>query len=415
MENPIPCYIAGNKGYVWDANGAMRLRKKHRIMGCLVGSVAQFKSQNEVNYLPLELSADEVTLAAQQGWVELLPETSAPVRAAAAAAAAATAAAARTAHLDRSDGRSSANGPSLAADPDWEAAYRDYYSEYNPQVGFMGRFLPVLGAKRRQLLYPQQQKEQRRDSSYEESSMKDPGAAAAPCTQTWLNDVANPLPPAAASETTRNSEIVDWSEPDWRAAVASGGSYTLPMTATVAAAARAGHLVPAVSGSVAEAKPSCSPACETSGELAAWAGKTAGTDVIMADATAARIVSNAGSSRVGWTYPATPVERLRFNVFCDLHRQGFMMTGGVKFGSDMLAYPGDPSLYHAQFTVRPVSREDALNPMMLKAVARGSHAARKHLLLAFYEEQEANETVVEQPPRIRYMSFAPESGFGSKD
>ncbi|GIL66099.1 hypothetical protein Vafri_19705 [Volvox africanus] len=410
MDNPIPCYIAGNKGYVWDASGAIRLRKKHRIMGCLIGNVAQFKNQNEVNYLPLELSADEVTLAAQQGWVELFPETSASVRAAAAAAAAA--AVARTARLTRA-------GSSLATDPDWEEAYQEYYSQYDPRVGFTGRYLPVLGAKRRQLSHLQP------DSRYENFSARDPGAAAAPCTQAWLNDVVPPpLPAAAASETMKNAEIVDRSEPAWRAVVATGGPYTLPLTAAAAAGARAGHVVPAASEPLAKAKTSCSPARRIvttgiSGELAAArAGETAAADASMGDATAAvdkaQIVCNAGLSRVGWTYPAAPQERLRFAVFCDLHRQGFMMTGGIKFGSDMLAYPGDPSLYHAQFTVRPVSREEAINPMILKAVARGSHAARKHLLLAFYEEQ-ANEAVLEQPPRIRYMSFAPESGFGSKD
>ena len=26
----------------------------------------------------------------------------------------------------------------------------------------------------------------------------------------------------------------------------------------------------------------------------------------------------------------------------------FTLTGGIKFGADMMAYPGDPSLYHAQ-------------------------------------------------------------------
>eukprot|EP00198_Chlamydomonas_reinhardtii_P003331 XP_001692667.1 predicted protein [Chlamydomonas reinhardtii] len=90
-----------------------------------------------------------------------------------------------------------------------------------------------------------------------------------------------------------------------------------------------------------------------------------------------------GVSRVGWRYPATAQEVLRHRVFSDMHRQGFTLTGGIKFGADMMAYPGDPSLYHAQFTVRPVPEASALNPMSLKAVARGSHAARKHLLLAF--------------------------------
>ncbi|GFR44275.1 hypothetical protein Agub_g5480, partial [Astrephomene gubernaculifera] len=131
-------------------------------------------------------------------------------------------------------------------------------------------------------------------------------------------------------------------------------------------------------------------------------------------------VADGGVCRVGWTYPNTEYERLRFAVFCDLHRQGFVMTGGIKFGADMLAYPGDPSLYHAQFTVRPLLPGEALNPMLLKAVARGSHAARKHVLLAFYAEGEAAlgksvwlSPLGSQLPRIKYLSLAPEAGFGA--
>jgi len=58
------------------------------------------------------------------------------------------------------------------------------------------------------------------------------------------------------------------------------------------------------------------------------------------------------------------------------------MSSGPKFGADLLAYPGDPSLFHAQFTVRVVPPGQPICPTALKAAVRGSHAARKHLLLA---------------------------------
>ena len=59
----------------------------------------------------------------------------------------------------------------------------------------------------------------------------------------------------------------------------------------------------------------------------------------------------------------------------------YAMSVGPKFGADLMAYPGDPSLFHAQFTVRVVEEEMPINPTALKASVRGSHAARKHLLL----------------------------------
>ena len=58
------------------------------------------------------------------------------------------------------------------------------------------------------------------------------------------------------------------------------------------------------------------------------------------------------------------------------------MTDGSKFGADYLLYPGDPLLYHAQFTVRVLEHQAAIKPALLIGGARGSHSARKHLLLA---------------------------------
>lgn len=60
--------------------------------------------------------------------------------------------------------------------------------------------------------------------------------------------------------------------------------------------------------------------------------------------------------------------------------------------------------------VRLVQPWEALNPLALKAAARGSHGARKHLLLASIEQPEAGGSNGQAVPM--YISFAPESGFG---
>lgn len=60
----------------------------------------------------------------------------------------------------------------------------------------------------------------------------------------------------------------------------------------------------------------------------------------------------------------------------------YFVTDGSKFGADYLLYPGDPLLYHAQFTVRLLEHQAAIRPALLIGAARGSHSARKHLLLA---------------------------------
>ena len=79
----------------------------------------------------------------------------------------------------------------------------------------------------------------------------------------------------------------------------------------------------------------------------------------------------------------------------------FLITTGVKFGAHYLAYPGDPHMYHAQFTVRVVAPEDALTPADLAAASRAAAGARKLLLMATPREDAAGEWSVD------YVSATP--------
>jgi len=91
----------------------------------------------------------------------------------------------------------------------------------------------------------------------------------------------------------------------------------------------------------------------------------------------------------------------------------------VKFGADWLLYPGDPSLFHAHFAVRLVPPGRPLDATLLCGAARGSHAARKHLLLASLEAAEDGGGGGDggwgalDALRPAYVSLAPEAGFGS--
>jgi len=80
------------------------------------------------------------------------------------------------------------------------------------------------------------------------------------------------------------------------------------------------------------------------------------------------------------------------------------MTSGAKFGGDYLAYPGDPLLYHAQFTVRCVRHDAAQHPLALAAATRMAHAARKHVVLASVHpaEEPGGES------SVQYVTFAPD-------
>jgi len=121
-----------------------------------------------------------------------------------------------------------------------------------------------------------------------------------------------------------------------------------------------------------------------------------------------------------WSYPKTAQEALRYRVFLDLHTRGYTMTSGAKFGGeivramqlwhanltfaagDFLAYPGDPLLYHAQFTVRCVRHDSPQHPLALAAATRMAHAARKHVVLASVHPNPGGESHVE------YVTFAPD-------
>ena len=91
-------------------------------------------------------------------------------------------------------------------------------------------------------------------------------------------------------------------------------------------------------------------------------------------------------------------------VVRDLRRRGYHVTPGANFGAHWLAYPADPVLYHAQLCVRVCGEGGggAECGTLLAAAARGSHAARKHLLLAWPTEG-----------GVHYVTLAPEAGFGS--
>lgn len=51
----------------------------------------------------------------------------------------------------------------------------------------------------------------------------------------------------------------------------------------------------------------------------------------------------------------------------------YRLTGGSKFGADYLVYPGDPTLYHAQFCVRLMPYRQPITPSMMASATRGSH------------------------------------------
>jgi len=103
-----------------------------------------------------------------------------------------------------------------------------------------------------------------------------------------------------------------------------------------------------------------------------------------------------------WEYPQTEEDRWRCRIFADLKKKKYCITAGSKFGCDYLLYPGDPTLYHAQFCVNVIPIDQPFVLSCLSASCRGSFQARKHLLLAS----------VDTDGRIIYTTAGQLGGFG---
>eukprot|EP00794_Sanderia_malayensis_P007808 gene7807-8654_t len=63
---------------VWDKDDVIRLRKTHRIVGSLLGSLPRKPWQNQVMALPLELSKEEVTLLVKKDLAIVIREDDIP-------------------------------------------------------------------------------------------------------------------------------------------------------------------------------------------------------------------------------------------------------------------------------------------------------------------------------------------------
>lgn len=104
-----------------------------------------------------------------------------------------------------------------------------------------------------------------------------------------------------------------------------------------------------------------------------------------------------------WSYPSDLAERAKCAVFHDLWEKGYYMGGGLKFGGDLLVYPGiqtgskslqldscfsgDPLRYHSHFTATIIeSPEQTMMPMEIVAHGRLGTATKKTHLFCTWDE-----------------------------
>ncbi|KAJ2788310.1 tRNA-splicing endonuclease subunit [Coemansia linderi] len=78
-------------------------------------------------------------------------------------------------------------------------------------------------------------------------------------------------------------------------------------------------------------------------------------------------------------------EQLRFDLFKDLHKRGFYITRGIKFGADYMLYPGEPMRYHSHYIVNLVDHQDKITPRQLIALSRLGTSVKKTRILCSWD------------------------------
>lgn len=94
---------------------------------------------------------------------------------------------------------------------------------------------------------------------------------------------------------------------------------------------------------------------------------------------------------VDWTYPQTEREKLHYRVFLDLWEKGYYLTTGAKFGGDLLAYPGDPMRYHSFYIVIIIPWGKKVTPFEIISAGRLGATVKKTALLCSVSD--TNEVV----------------------
>ncbi|KAJ2871793.1 tRNA-splicing endonuclease subunit [Coemansia aciculifera] len=83
--------------------------------------------------------------------------------------------------------------------------------------------------------------------------------------------------------------------------------------------------------------------------------------------------------------PRSTHEQARFDLYMDLHKRGFYITRGIKFGADYMLYPGEPMRYHSHYIVNLMDHNQKITPRELIALSRLGTSVKKTRILASWD------------------------------
>jgi tRNA-intron endonuclease len=85
-----------------------------------------------------------------------------------------------------------------------------------------------------------------------------------------------------------------------------------------------------------------------------------------------------------------------YTVYRDLRRRGFIVTSGIKFGSDFAVYKHGPGVDHAPFIVQVHRDYDSVSATEIVRAGRLATTVRKNFIIA----------VPQSDGKVRYLSFS---------
>ncbi|KAF5833698.1 hypothetical protein DUNSADRAFT_9931 [Dunaliella salina] len=373
----------------WEPEGAVRLRRDHRLLGSLVGGVSQFKNQNAVNGLPLVLGPDEAAIAVQQGWAKVCPPALevaledqeehqlSGIRA--------DSVSARASRIDSKRERAGRRRGRF----DWLQDSSEEYFAYYERLGAFGRNArlrrlqegargqPNSQQQQQQQQQHLQQQQQLQESTFDTSQgggqqqRKSKGQQQQqqqhPLPQQTQQHELQPYMRAEAFSRARQPGCayklamqLDATPPGaWKEALAECSNFHIPLRAGTP-----GRIVKTQQEEQAQQhQQKQEPAKKKQKQVGQGKQEQQRKEQEQQQQQQQKEQEEqhhreqqmqaeaAAQPCLPLGYPASSAQDLRFRLFRDMHAQGYALSAGPKFGADLLAYPGDPSLFHAQVKV----------------------------------------------------------------
>lgn len=341
-ETPLNLFSRFGKVFVWNADDALKIRSKYRIVGSLIGSFPQRPRQNHCFSLPLLLSEDEATLLLHKGLARIC------------------------------------NTPKSFPAPSKEEV--ETFNELRRDSVVKQIELFQRGREEKRLELAKVIEEGRRRKRKRKKG-DNAGQEILAAKKLKSEEISN----KKAEECTEEQEITQLNVKCDEGSIATKGDLDTCSRAEVM------EYYPGTPPTLDYKEQETKDRLQDKSDINYEETKPfseLGTLIHIPTVMPQRFQS---FPSVGWTYPHTESEKLHYRVFLDLWEKGYYLTTGAKFGGDLLAYPGDPMRYHSFYIVIIIPWGKKVTPFEIISAGRLGATVKKTALLCSVSD--TNEVV----------------------